>query len=552
MSNIEDIVNSQKDESKLHSIDDQVYYFEVWIYNQIVGQDPFQVPYLFIDSLSIEESIEDFNTSGWIVLNNDYEILERFFPNTSKAPFIFRTDGRNKIRLQIYPVFETSQDFLILDDSNKEADKELRKKWEIDLDCVVYDVEDIDVPNAKNKKKKFYFHDERYQIFSEKNIEWSTAVEGKSHQFEGTAPYINTAILPDHQRCCRANYALRSIIEEAGISPDSKSLLKVGGGTIDDPSYTIQGDRTIWDIGTEDNNIFYTSPAYNTVLDDIDYVLKYCGTKERGPSFLSLTRWAGEGAKVFELKSLKSYFDDAKTEQVEHLIIEDGVLEVGGDIKNGYVSTMKPYFPKAPNDVSNNVQNFTSGKASRIHSYRFSPMVASDDSRICTTPLHNFDFSKGSFNIMFNGNKIDDVHISMTDYAKDGLHSFVESSNKAHILMNINQTKKKGIMINNHFEPLQFMPKFLPQTNMIRDLLFLNECICFTVTGLTIRSPGRFLFIDKLTSNGDPDPHADRFLGQWFIIRVVHLFQQGRYISEVVATKVDTFKKIWDMEDAKY
>ena len=249
------------------------------------------------------------------------------------------------------------------------------------------------------------------------------------------------------------------------------------------------------------------------------------------------------------MKSLKKYFDEAEKEQVEHLIIEDGVLESYEAESKTY--KMLPYIPKAPTEVSNNLQNFTSRRASMITSYRFSPMVASDDSRLRTTPLHQFDFQSGAFTITFSDNKIDDVKNSMKEQAKTGLYSFQQGGD-AHLLLNINQTKKSGIMINNHFEPLQYMPKFLPQLNMVRDALFLNECISFIVTGLTIRAPGKFLFIDKLTSNGNPDPFDDRFFGQWMILKVIHMFQQGNYVTQIIASKVDAFKKIWDEEESSY
>jgi hypothetical protein len=92
---------------------------------------------------------------------------------------------------------------------------------------------------------------------------------------------------------------------------------------------------------------------------------------------------------------------------------------------------------------------------------------------------------------------------------------------------------------------------FYARNQMIKDALFLNEALSFTINGLTIRSPGRFLFIDSLNSN-DSDFFHDRFLGQWMIIKVVHTFKQNSYFSNVVATKVDSFAQLWEKEDSKY
>lgn len=288
-------------------------------------------------------------------------------------------------------------------------------------------------------------------------------------------------------------------------------------------------------------------------MDDIKYILEYCHSDTNGPVFLDFGRYQYD--KTFKLHSLKNIFENSEKEQVEHLIIEDGILEFSKIRPDGSIESIgqKPYIPKAPNQIIGNTQNFTSSRASIIKSYRFSPMVASDDARISTSPIHNFDFSDGVFNCYFNGNKVEDVQKTLTNLAKDGLYSFKNSqNNNPHVLLNINQTKQKAIKIENYFEPLQYFSKCLPRNRMVRDILFLNESISFIVNGLTIRAPGKFIFIDKLSSNGDPDPFDDRFLGQWLIIKVVHHFNQGNYFSEIVATKIDAFRKIWNVLDKNY
>jgi len=528
------------DVNKLHSIDDQVYYIDVVIYNQLEDQEPFSVPFFLIDSISIEESLTSFNDRGSISFNIDHDILEKRMPSSSKSPFVFRTDGRNKIRIQIFPVFNSSNDGFDLTQNSISETDELRKKWEINIDGVVYDVEDIDVVNVKNKIRKFYFYDERYQIFTEKNIEWSSGLDGR--KTEGLQPATIGSL--DLDRCCTANYALKSIIEKAGINPDGTSV-RIGGKTLDAPTGFITTSlfSDEWYSGSfEENKIFYTSPAYSKVLDDINYILPFCGSKTDGPVFLNLTRWENHGNKNFELYTLKDYFKKAADEQVEHLIVNDGIFDP---------NTSLPYITKAPNFDSSETKNFTSRRASMIESYQFSQMVAADDSRLCNTPYHSFDFSTGSFSVKFTDNKIEDVKDEMTNIGKSGLYSF-QTNADAHLLMNINRTKKESVMIKNHFSPVQFGPKFLPKNDMMRDLLFLNQSISFVVDGLTIRSPGRFLFIDKFTSNGVPDPFDDRFLGQWMVLKVVHFFKQGLYKTEIVASKIDTFRKIWTVDDKNY
>ena len=62
----------------IHQIRDQKYYIEILMYNQIEGEKPLSVPFFFIDSLMIEESLQNWPTTGYIVLNTSFEIFSRF------------------------------------------------------------------------------------------------------------------------------------------------------------------------------------------------------------------------------------------------------------------------------------------------------------------------------------------------------------------------------------------------------------------------------------------------------------------------------------------
>jgi hypothetical protein len=546
--------NSQKEQARfIHQIRDQFYYIEIWLYNQIEGQVPFPVPFYFVNSLALEETLMDWFVKGWIVFNNNFEILERGAnaggsnegrKEKVNAPYIFRTDGRNRISIKIYPI-PNNQSYSNIGQTESQLP---RDKWEMSFDCVIYDVEDLPTESAQVKLKKFYFWDERYQIFSEKNIEWSTckAQNGWS--------------LPDYQRGMPANEALLNLIKTASLKTpktnvenfeDPANVIKVGyyeGGRIDNPQIALNYSDLAWDMGSENtitkklvngteisyrnDLIFYTSPANNNVLDDMEYIISNVVSKEGNPAFLRFGRHTDD--KVWNLVGLEKYFRDAEKEQVERLIIEDGV------------EPRKPYAPRAPLNFSSDIQNFMSGIASRIKQYKFSPMVAVDDGRILNSPLHHYDFTTGRFNIFYGENTAKEVINQMTTAGKQGLHSLKQTS--SHVLLNLNQTKNTGIMLKNMFSPKPFIPTNFPKVQMMKDALYLNESVCFITNGLTIRSPGRFIFIDYSNSN-DINPFDDRFLGQWLMTKVVHLFTQDNYITEVVANKIDTFSRLWPNED---
>jgi hypothetical protein len=286
------------------------------------------------------------------------------------------------------------------------------------------------------------------------------------------------------------------------------------------------------EISYRNDLIFYTSPANNNVLDDMEYIISNIISKEGNPAFLRFGRSTQD--KFWNLVGLEKYFRDAEKEQVERLIIEDGV------------EPRKPYIPRAPSNFSSDIQNFMSGIASRIKQYKFSPMVAVDDNRILNSPLHHYDFTTGRFNIFYGENTAKEVINQMTNAGKQGLYSLKQAS--SHVLLNLNQTKNTGIMLKNMFSPKPFIPTNFPKVQMMKDALYLNESVCFITNGLTIRSPGRFIFIDYSNSN-ESNPFDDRFLGQWMMTKVVHLFTQDNYVTEVVANKIDTFSRLWPNED---
>lgn len=558
-----------KTDAFIVKIRDQYFHIEMFLYNQIDGYEPFPIPYLFVDSFSIEESLMNWITKGWIVISTDFEVLERgstaSVPDNvaqqiadSKPSYLFRTDGRNRLSIRLFPLAKNNEDGSV----NPQSDEYPKDSWEICYDFVIYDVEDLPTKSNQKKLRKYYFWDERYQILSERNIEYSTAYTAQNslaiNGINNSVPIttnsnIKPSTLPDIKRSVNANIALQDIIRTASSTPPvmknviGKSKIKVGfkdlsdGGSINNPTEPMDAfDAENWEVGDNNNLLFYTSPSNATVIDDINYVLGYCMSNDKGPVFLDFGRSTND--KTWKLFGLSSLFKKSNDIQIERLIIEDSVIN-----KN-------PPIERASTTPKGNIVNFMSPVASRITSYSFAPMVAMDDARITNAPVHNFDFSTGSFKILFNQNKAKDVRDQMQTYGKLGLYNFLPKNpnyNNSQILLNLNQTKTKGINLTNNFVPQRFFPTNISQLQMMKDALFLNQAISFRVQGLTLRTPGKFLFIDRLGYDGKLNPFDDRFLGQWLIINVNHVFTQSSYLTDVVAVKVDSFSKLWTQTETK-
>lgn len=502
---------------------DQFFHVEVWIYNQIPGIKPVAIPAIFIHALAIEESLMSWVAKGWLVLSTDFEIFERGSQSgvTQESSCLFRTDGRNKIAIKIYPIPSETDNSVASNtsDTNNQFPSEL---WEMNYDFVIYDIEDLATESAAKKLRKFYFWDERFQIFTERNIDFSTALYGTN------------SLGKDKERTIKASDALKYVIQTAASNKSKANEtgdIKVGStqgpagiATPDIPLANI--DTTLWNVGSEDSVILYTSPSNWCVLEDINYICQYLKADDKSSLFLLLDRYK----KSWSLVSLANIISKANQNQIERFVVHDNASD------DSEIAT--PYIPRAPSPEN----TFHSPLASRIDRYKFSPMVAHDDIKITNNPLHNYDFPTNAYQIYCGKNTAKELLTSMLEYSK-GLFTGGKQ-----LLININETKSSGLMITNNLVTRKFFVNDMSRVNMTKDFLFLNEALSFSSPGLTMRSPGKIIAIDRDMSS-QTNFFDDRFLGQWFIVRVVHLFTQKTYVTDIVATKIDAFSKLWDSID---
>ena len=563
----------------VRQIVNQNYYFEVVFYNQITNEQPTAIPFFNIDSLVINETLTSWATSAEIVISNPFEIFSRgalpslINKDGVKAPYIDRTDGRNRVMIKIYPV-----------DSDNEADAKAQTKssipreyYEICHDFIVLEIEDLEVENNQVKKRKYKLVDERHQILFERNLEWSTAIfaakEMEQHtlvDINAQTPQLKATVKPytltDDQASMNPNKVLLKFLEIAGnnkigdfSSYDATAIraqlnngsetvvgdvVKIGypdDGSIDNPVVPFYNyDNENWDQGDPTNKFKHTSFAHHNALDDLNFILAHCKGRDGTPVLLDYGRTTKD--KKWKLISLKSIFDNAEKNQVERIFIEDGL---------GIESSLT-YIPRGPVfEQPTTYLNMTSILASRINNYMFSPMVALDDNLLMNSPMHYFDFQKKQFNVSFQNNTFANL-IEKLKSTVENLYSFKNNKRQnPQVLLSFNKAKEKGIMTKNHTSYNgKFAPTDAPLLEMMFNAVFLNQTLCFTAIGLTLRAPGKFLFIDKVSSSTN-NPFDDRFLGQWLITKVTHRFENTSYLTDVTAVKIDSFSKIFDEKDTK-
>jgi hypothetical protein len=87
--------------------------------------------------------------------------------------------------------------------------------------------------------------------------------------------------------------------------------------------------------------------------------------------------------------------------------------------------------------------------------------------------------------------------------------------------------------------------KIVRQKKGVLDLLytglFQNACICFKTLGLTLRRAGTFIGIDKAAGCSDTD-YNNKVFGQYFVVRVDHVFEAGAYVNNIYAIKIHRYR----------
>ena len=545
-------IDNKKKGSYFQGPNNVFYYIEIILYNKINNRPPTYIPFYFVDILNIYETIFSWVTKGEITFTSEFEILYRGSPLVNKddvndVPYIDRTDGRNRLHIKIRPVSVTLTDGNISEDADTET-KFPSEYWEIDYDFVIVDAQDISTGNNQRKKRMYVLVDEKEQIIKEKNIEWSS--ESIAAQKLGIDPSVN---LPDKNHALNPNDVLKDLLSIISTNGDTMPKINIGydkNGNIETPNIPLDKIQlNNWDIGDLSNLVtFYPNANSNTnAYDNINYVLSHCMSYDRFPVILSYGRSSVN--KGWQLNSLSYYFEKAEPEQVEALIIEDSLNNL--DIEGGNLNT--PHIPRSPTGTKNNTTNFMSIEASRIREYKYAPMVALDDNRILNSPYCYYNEYTGGFSLKKEVNSVQTVVQKLNELAQKGLYSFKGGSSYGpQIILTVNKTKSTGQMTKNHLSLNgPYSNQQAPLNQMILDAIFLNQSLSFQSMGLTIRTPGKFISVEKISS-GERNPFDDRFLGQWFVTNVTHSFTQEQYITEVTANKIDSFSSIFPVDIPDY
>lgn len=506
----------------LFNYNNQDYEFVVRIFN---GVHDIKLNNAVWEDLLLEEDIFDWKIKGSIVIESPYESFERGSIEASAVMqksdkdliYKFRNDGRDTIFISIKPAMPKSTDGLESSKINAFSDK----LWRLEIEAVIYDVEDLPNVNATSKYKKLYFWEKTYQMMTEKDCDFSTATTGANKGVSGTSQKSNAA---------------RSM-------PVGTSVAELLKNDEDFSKHSKLTDTDEWDQGSIKTKIFYSAPVGSKFIDNLNYLMNYTVASEtdnQQPCILKFERAdTTMTPKQFSLKSIKKYFEKAgntidtpKEYQNEHFFIYDHATEndkFGVNIK------------KAPLNVNDSNTEMKGDDYNSIRNYQLVDLSGLDYSRnLANYRVTAFNSTAGQFSEEGTKHGVEEYK----KFFAESIKPFVLTHNEGDRLMLTPFIAKKLNTRTVYSLRNDELSRLADGRNrMLKYYLFSNLAISFTVQGSTHRQTGRFFGVSKLTSNLQEFDH--KLEGQYFTTNIIHHFsnKNRNYSTQIIGVKTHTYKE---------
>jgi len=455
--------------------------------------------------LCVEDDLLSWPLRGYVLVDSRMEAFER---SEDFGLFYFlRSDARDEIYVEIQPIIEKGT---------------LPERiWKIEMEAVVYDIEDLAHTDMTIKAKKLYFWDKKFQYLLEKNIQWSTATGKRFTSYTGNIICPNPiAHASDLERSMFTGEAIASLLAEAGYE-----------------SYI---DLTKWNWGK--SRINFVAKADWTIWECIQYILNQ-QISDDGKNDICILQW-NRADKKWNLSPVWGMFEKAGTNapkelQIEHMFLEENIAQIPPAITP----------PKAPMDTGVSYEkDIKSDEYSIIKNYRFSQTSGLDNAKaFLTRPVYSHWHTKKQFDIDVSENEITNVR---ENYFKKNYVANVLSID-TYPVMALNKTKTEQKSIDPQFSPISNLG---PQNDRsIRSLdgrgktlyagIFLNQNLVVRMTGSTHRLAGTFVGVDRHTTSSDTI-YDYQLCGQYLVTNVKHIIQQQKFVNDITMVKVHAYKKL--------
>jgi hypothetical protein len=459
----------------------------------------------------------------------------------SLKDYLFRGDGFDLLRIMISPISREADGAearpgdglnITMNDTN----------WTLSYLFSIYEIEDVrDVPELQGamgsylKCLKLKFHDVRYQLLQTSNVEYSSA-EPKDNAYESN---FQSEMAPG-QGVMYTGDMLRDIMNHT-LADDA-----IGG--CKEFEIELTEDRTLWDKGKAE--LFYTSPAGWSVSDDVDYIFSHHVSEKElnGGVNNSIGSVSNDMALLHTERSKKpGFLEDIRLTALSVFFEKAGsAFDQPGELQKEHFfvtafteETSLTNLHLAPIGGDGTNTDLKTSKYGQIMSFSFVDMSPSVNSNMfCSTPVYSVDIRDRIFNVEFEGNDIMSARRLIANSYISKL--FKQGEDNESLFLPTIHKNKKDINVFPTFS-LNGNNPAVRQRNGLHNLLytgvFQNACICFKVLGLTFRESGTFIGIDK--SDGCPEnDYNNKLFGQWFVVKVDHVFEAGAYVNFIYAVKI--------------
>lgn len=280
------------------------------------------------------------------------------------------------------------------------------------------------------------------------------------------------------------------------------------------------------------SRVFYTAPANNTALDDLNYLYSkhVSNNTENDFSILKKDNYTNK----YTLKSVNDLFNNAYNDDdsaglynLEKIIIT-GSSDSGSLIQNS---------KKTPMTIA------SFGEFSEVKNIKFfNTDSLLNSNKLVTKVLHSYNFNDKEFNVEKADTDIVNVR---SVFGKNYVGNMKGDSNNPFPNFLINQSKSINLSFVNDYSFYGENSKVRlgeGLNSILKSSLVSNLAVEITVKGQMFRKTGRFISLDREGQYVD-NLFDDKFLGIYFIVDVDHQFiNDTDYVNKILAVKTYIYK----------
>jgi len=483
-----------------------------------------------INNLVIEDTFLNFYQSGYIIINNTFDAVERVSDlnnvknatsvSTSAAVkgYLMRGDARDLLIVDIMPELSEGADY----GTSKDADAD--KAFLMSYAFAIYNTEEILGSSPGQKFKKMYFWDIHYELLREKNSYFSTANLIDSD-------FISS--FDDSERGIYTGDAIKEFLSDFFKEEDGWPV-KIGD-TFDQGS----------------TKIFFSSPARFKGIDCLHYLLDRHASSIKNSFDKAYLRIERHNS-TFNLESLNDIFKKAVGSASNSAsVMGANYLET---FKLGAYSQIKDSTYELDSVSFTPLNALFMDKYGTVNNFTVDPMPGEFTQEfIAPVLVHSYSHNDKSFYIDQDRNSMSaSLSVYKTNYV-DSFKGVGQGAGEIYENLFPGQYRLTNKNVKNVFTIISDdADQRLSQgrNKVLQNSVFFNNTINFRVPGATFRQAGHFVGL-TFDGAGKESEFNKKLLGVYFVIDVKHIFSGNEYFNELKCIKTYNYDNLLLNQESK-